>query len=200
MVLGDRPYCVHVFGSLGRSLSTARASGFFRWFHLEPGDERATPPGQLTRFRPSGESFHDRCALDVLTTPDGSLVRLELIVQREFLDGSQGLFAQDLVKSFLHAALPDACRDRLEDFLTDVSTPGDRRNGTTPGYLVFRGQRPTWSVQTGWSRITLTNLTTDGAPSLIVNISGNPKAPNSEWVGSRWSRRWYALWPSWAFR
>src|SRR5579862_7729639 len=151
MLLGERPYCVHVFGSLGKSIDTARQTGFFRWFHLEPTEQRDNPRGVVTRFRPSGVRFRDRCYLDVLTTESQAIMRLELVIQRTFLDGRDALFGQDLVKSFLHASLTDACRDRLQDFLSEINVPSG--DGRTPGHLVFRGRRGAWTVETGWSRL-----------------------------------------------
>jgi hypothetical protein len=196
MLLGERPYSVHIFGSLGKSIDTARQTGFFRWFHLEPTEHRRNPPGVVMRFRPSGDRFRDRCYLDVLTTDSQDIMRLELVVQRTFLDGRDALFGQDLVKSFLQASLTDACRDRLQDFLSEINVPSG--DGRTPGHLVFRGRRGAWNVQTGWSRLRLANLTTSSTPSLVVNVGANPKAPNAEEVDDKWYRRLHMHWPFWA--
>ncbi len=175
------------FGSLGRTLETAEQTGFFQWFHLVQTDQIPREPGQMTRFRPSGEKFHDLCCLEVLEAGDGAMVQMDLVVQRGFIDGRNGLFAQDLVKSFLVAALPDACRDLLEDFMQEMQTPG--RHGQTAGSLVFWGQRDEWSVKTGWSRLFLTNCSLAGERVFIVQVRPNPKAPNAKRIKLDWRLR-----------
>lgn len=111
------PYYTHAFGSMGETLETALQTEFFKWFHLEETERKPEEPGEELRFRPSGEKFHDLCYLDVLAAPGEVLVRMELVVRRAYIDGRDRHFAQDLVKSFLLAVLPDACQAVLKDFL-----------------------------------------------------------------------------------
>jgi hypothetical protein len=61
------------------------------------------------------------------------------------------LTLQDLIKSFLRATLPMDCQDVLSDFMREIDLPG--RNGSTAGFLVFRGGRRSWEVTTGWSHL-----------------------------------------------
>jgi len=182
MLFASAPYYTHVFGTMGETLDTAGQTEFFAWFHLEQTEQRAEAPGKLVRFRPSGEKFRELCCLDALTgePPAAPLVALELVVEREFLDGPSGIFAQDLVKSFLLAALPDACREVLEDFLREMNVPGGP--GATPGYRVFRGQQSEWKTETGWSRLVMANAAVEGEPSLVVNLRANPTAPNANLI------------------
>jgi hypothetical protein len=177
VLLGTKPFYTHSFGPMGETLETALRTNFFQWFNLEETDRRADAPGEAVRFRPSGGKFHDLCYLDVLLAPGGQLVQMELMLQRAFLDGADHLFAQDLVKSFLLAALPDACRDKLQDFVSEISAIGG--SGETPGYLVFLGSRKDWKVQTGWTNLMLANLTVSETPSFVVHVSANPSAPNA---------------------
>ncbi len=165
------------FGSMGRTRETALQSDFFRWFHLEVDDHRAQEPGQRTTFRPTGEAFHKVCSLETLETQQGELVQMDLVVQRSFLDGRDDLYAQDLVKSFLVALLPDACQYTLRDFMQEIQTP--RGIGCTPGWLVVRGERKEWAVQTGWSRLSLENVELPEGLSLVVSLCPNPEAPNA---------------------
>jgi hypothetical protein len=172
------PYYTHAFGSMGETLETAVQTEFFKWFHLEETERKPDEPGEEVRFRPSGEKFHDLCYLDVLMASAGELVRMELVVRRAYIEGRDRHFAQDLVKSFLLAVLPDACQAVLKDFMQEITEfPGGR--GVTPGYLVYLGQHPAWRVQTGWTRLTLANLPLTDAASLVVQVYPNPKAPNS---------------------
>ena len=180
MLSGSGPYYTYHFGSMGQTLETARKSAFFQWFHMEESERRQEWPGEVARFRPSGKKFHDLCYLETLMGASGDIVRMELVVRRTFIDGADGLFAQDLVKSFLIGALPQACQHLLHEFMEEINLPGG--NGETPGFRVFRGQNREWTVQTGWSRLLLANLPAAGAPCLVVQVGPNPKAPNARLV------------------
>jgi hypothetical protein len=176
------PYYTHSFGAMGETLDSARRTEFFQWFHLEETERHAERPGGVVRFRPSGEAFRDHCYLDVLTAGISKMILLELVVARSFLDGSNHLFAQDLVKSFLFGSLPDACRSVLSNFLQEMNVPGDE--GKTPGYNVFRGRQNEWQAETGWSRLALANLNPAQIPSLVVHVGANPTAPNAQLIES----------------
>ena len=164
----------------GRPSRRRRRLEFFQWFHLEEAERRPEEPGTLVRFRPSGEKFHDLCYLDTLISSSGQLVRMELVVQRAFINGADRLSAQDLVKSFLLGVLPDACSDVLQDFMREIVAPGG--DGITPGFQVFRGREKDWITQTGWTRLLLANLPLPEGASFIVQVSPNPKAPNAKLV------------------
>lgn len=174
------PYYTHSFGAMGETLDSARGTKFFEWFHLEETERHVERPGEVIRFRPSGEAFHALCYLDVLATGTSKMILLELVVARSFLDGSNHLFAQDLVKSFLFGSLPDACRSLLSDFLAEMNVPGGE--GKSPGYNVFRGRQNEWLAETGWSRLVLANLNPAQIPSLVVHVGANPTAPNAELI------------------
>jgi hypothetical protein len=182
MLLASPPYYTHSFGALRNTLEAAQQSEFFRWFQLEEAERHAEGALEAVRFRPTGEKFHELCYLDVLATARGNMAALELTLQRAFLDGRDALFAQDLVKSFLFGALPDACRENLRDFLEEMNVPGGE--GETAGYEVFRGRKNEWRTETGWSRLAMANLSPEGIPSLAVELSANPDAPNASPMGS----------------
>lgn len=178
---------------MGQTLDTATQTEFFQWFHLEPAERRVEAPGAVVRYRPSGDKFHDVCSLDLWIAPAGELVRMELSLNRTFIDGPDGLHAQDLVKSFLTSVLPAACKDSLPDFLAEISYPSaiGFTPGRTPGYAVFLGSKTEWKVQTGWSHLRISNTTTSGVPVLTVQVMPNPQAPNARPIGdfpihSRW--------------
>lgn len=177
------PYYNYSFGTMGRTLETARASGFFQWFHMQEAGRRPQDPGEELRFRPSGQKFRDLCYLDALASESGELVGMELTVQRSFLDGPDDLFAQDLVKSFLAGALPDACQEVLQDFMQEIKSP--RGNGRTEGFLVFRGGKSSWKAKTGWSQLQLANVLVGETPHLLIRVTANPTAPNAKPVASQ---------------
>ena len=177
------PFYTYCFGQMGRTLATARQTGFFQWFHLVPTEQTMEQPGQLTRFRPEGETFHDLCFLDVLEDSSGALVQMELVVLRTFIEGRNGIFAQDLVKSFLVAALPDACQHVLTDLMREFNSR--TASMETPGFLVFAGRRDTWSTRTGWSRLSFENVALNDQQAFVLSVCPNPRAPNATFIGGK---------------
>lgn len=183
MISASQPFYTYCFGKMGRTLETARQTEFFEWFHLVQTEQTRQEPGHVTRFRPASVKYRSLCFLDVLRASNGALVQMELVVSRAFIEGRDALFAQDLVKSFLIAVLPDACQDLLTDLMRELKTPGMR--GTTPGSLVFAGRRDKWSTQTGWSRLALSNASVDEQRVFIARVCPNPEAPNAKRVGGQ---------------
>jgi hypothetical protein len=108
------------------------------------------------------------------------------VLSRAFIDGRDRLFAQDLVKSFLVAVLPDACQHLHEDLMGEIKTPGAR--GRTPGFLVFAGHRDTWTTETGWSRLALNNVMLNDEPVFAVSVCPNHDAPNATRIGGQSNR------------
>jgi hypothetical protein len=177
VLFASAPFYNYSFGSLGRTLETACLSEFLRWFHLRESSRTPDPPGECIEFHSAGEKFRDLWHLEIRSALGGEMVCVNLIVRRSFIESNEGLFAQDLVKSFLFAALPDACRSALHDFMAEMNEP--YRNGETLGYTTFRGRHPEWHAETGWSRLVLANTMLSQGTSLVVQVSPNPTAPNA---------------------
>lgn len=105
--------------ALGASLEQARASEFFRWFHLIEVSKGTTidcdaqkGEGQVRhRFRPSGSTFGELVDLTVGVSGDGNVCTACLGIDRGFIADSRiRPFARDIAKSFLSWVLPlDAC-------------------------------------------------------------------------------------------
>lgn len=186
MISASQPFYTYCFGKMGRTLATARQTEFFQWFHLTETEQIPQEPGQLTRFRPSGEKFRNLCYLDVLADSGGAPVQMELVLSRVFIDGRDRLFAQDLVKSFLVTVLPDACQHLLGDLMREFTTLG--APGRMPGFLVFAGTRDAWATQTGWSRLALSNVTLNDQRVFAVRVCPNPEAPNATRVDGKSKR------------
>jgi hypothetical protein len=183
MIFASQPFYTYCFGALGRTLESARQTGFFKWFHLVETEQTSQQPGRVTRFRPSGDKFRNLCYLDALEDSSGALVQMELVLSRAFIDGRDRLFAQDLVKSFLVAVLPDACQHLLEDLMREFQTPG--APARMPGFFVFAGKRDAWDTKTGWSRLALRNVVLNEQSVFAVSVCPNPEAPNAVRVGGK---------------
>ncbi len=189
-----RPFYTYSFGSLGGGLRTATGSDFFRWFHLVEVERQAVDDcATRIRFRPEGGRFRDSCYLDAISSTTGELICLLLALRRRFVDGGDGIFAQDLVKSFLLAALPDACQSVLADFVAEMAVPNPA-HGQTPGFLVFRGDRARWRSESGWSLLMLANVQEEGEPWLSVQLRPNPDAPNARSIASDARPWWKRMW------
>jgi hypothetical protein len=181
MLLWSEPYFTYHFGSMEQTLESAKRTDFFDWFHLEETERKAERPGEVVRFRPSGPKFHDLCYLDILQAAGGEMVRMELVLRRSYIESRDAAFAQDIVKSFLIAALPQACQSVLQDFMGEIANLPSQK-GETPGFQVFRGTRSAWSAETGWSRLTLANLNLPEGPTLVVQLGPKPGAPNARLI------------------
>jgi len=93
-------------GMIGEDLQTVRStSDFFTFFHLEPTGPLAAP-GTI-EFRPSGPQFRPLVRVTATVDSQGKIVAMSLTVLRSFIDDPQnGVFAGDIVKSFLRGAPP----------------------------------------------------------------------------------------------
>jgi len=166
---GSAPDQTRRFGALGPTIETALRSEFFERFQLQEAGGQIEAPGTLVQFRTRGDNFRDLYRLDVLAAPTGEIARMELTVRRTFIEGNEGLFAQELVNAFLLAAVPDAGADTLREFLAEMNEVG--RNGETTGYFTFRGRHPEWTVKAGSSRLLLANRSLPDGASLVVQIA-----------------------------
>jgi hypothetical protein len=114
-----------------------RTRDFFIFFHLVPTGP-ANAQG-VTTFRPSGERFHDLVWLSVTTDRDARITAMTLMIRRSFIDDPKnGIFARDIVKSFIRDAPPKADANQLEALAHDIQ-PGGNNPSSSPDYPVFTG-------------------------------------------------------------
>lgn len=86
------------------NLKIEQNSDFFRFFHLvEVGAPTPLGASQAWHsFRPDGLAFHALVELDVLANGDGTIGAASFGIDRSFIDDPRnGVFARDIVKSFL---------------------------------------------------------------------------------------------------
>jgi len=175
-------------GLVGMQLSEARSStDFFRFFNLEPvGPAETNGESSIHHFRPSAPAFHELVELEVETDPADRISRLQLQLDRRFIDSpSQGVFAADIAKSFLLASGGVAERDALRSLANEIQfrnlgrtvimhrdavpelppTPGN-------GYLTYRGRRSEWTISTPAVAVTLRNGEREGRPVLMLETAG----------------------------
>lgn len=108
-----------------RRLAEQQTHDFFHWFHLKP----TSPPkatdlgGEWHAFRPTGSKFSALVELAVLTTADGEIDGCRLGVDRVFIDGRDGAFANDIGKSFLAWAAPRDASAELSTLIKRIGHP-----------------------------------------------------------------------------
>ncbi|MBV9491701.1 MAG: hypothetical protein JO069_18570 [Verrucomicrobia bacterium] len=171
-------------GLLGMELANAQNNtDFFRFFHLEPvGSAESNGEYTITTFRPSGPRFHDLVRLQVETDADNRIVRLTLEVDRSFIaNPSTGVFAADLVKSFLFAAGTAADSEALRSLGNEIQFRKVGRqivihrdaspqlpSSPSDGYLAYQGQLQRWTSSTSHLSVTLSNVDREGKPVLLL--------------------------------
>ena len=111
-------------GLIGAKLADVQARhDFFTFFHFAPlSTEKLPDATQLTAFKPTGEAFRALVTLNATTDQRGLITRLQLTVLRSFIeDPRQCIYAADLVKSFLLAAVPTAQGDTVHSLAIEIN-------------------------------------------------------------------------------
>lgn len=157
-----------------RQLSQMQKGDFFRFFNLVHfrTDKAATLHRDRLHFRPSGERFQKLVTLSVQMDgkPD-QVGEVALSVSRQFIDDrTMGMFARDIVKSFLQANLTAKDAQAMGDLVNEIwhhTPPGTRRISIaeapplpatpTPGYQVFLGSAKRFERELVRDRLTLEN-------------------------------------------
>jgi hypothetical protein len=190
-----------------RTLADERKGHFFSWFHLEPvGEPAAASSGRAWHcFRPDGEAFRPFVELDVLIDASGRILESRLGLDRAFVDHARnGIFARDLVKSYLQWGLAEAGRAPARALIENIANPAAAgvpvlmRAGAAPpvpdedstgGYLVYLGKRTSAEAVLGQSKLTITNLS-GSFPDRQIFAANRPdeSRPNTQAAAQRWLR------------
>jgi hypothetical protein len=170
-------------GFIGMSLDDATKTELFQWFHFAPV---ASPTAGVAVFKPSGEKFHDLATLSAALGADGRITAIDVAIARSFIeDPRDGIFAADLGKSFLAAALPPDDRTAMQHLIDTIGYGGNfgRQVITAaPGpanlqiirdsapYLVWLDRNEYWQRPVGAVSLRLENVQLDGAAVLRIKI------------------------------
>jgi hypothetical protein len=162
--------------SAARTLAAERTGHFFSWFHLDPlGDPVPAASGRTWHcFRPDGEAFRAFVELDVLIDASGRILQSRLGLDRAFADHPRnGIFARDLVKSYLQWGLADVSGGEASTLIENIgnlgaagapvlmhrdSAPPPPGEDTTGGYLAYLGRRASAEAVLGNSKLMIANL------------------------------------------
>ena len=169
-------------GLVGMRLDEATRTDFFHWFQLEPVGQLEA--GTIS-FKPSGSSFRDLVTV-ALRTDNNRVAAIALVIARSFVeDPQQGMFAADIAKSFLMAALAPPDRAHMQHLIDTiayggayarpilaVAPKGGREpeivRGSAP-YQVWLGRNSHWRRPFDTVLLTLENL--EDAHGSVIRIA-----------------------------
>ena len=97
----------------------------FKFFNLTEAGPRTSEGGlNVVTFRPAGGNFRRLVKVNVTVGGDGAVRAMELTVDRSFVeDRANGIFARDVAKSFLRAAVPKADAPKIGDLANEIEFP-----------------------------------------------------------------------------
>lgn len=167
-------------------LDEVTRTGFFQWFHLEPAGH---PDARTTAFKPSGPEFRELVTVTARTDDTDVVVAIELAIARSFIeDPRQGMFAADIAKSFLAAALAAPDREHMQHLIDTIgyggtyarpiltAAPRGRElqiERASAPYLVWLGENPRWRRPFDAVLLRLENMADGPAPSLRISVTAN---------------------------
>ncbi len=171
-------------GLVGMRRDEAALTGFFQWFHLEPA---ARPDARTTLFKPSGASFRELVTITVRTDEAARIAAIELVIARSFIeDPRQGMFAADIAKSFLGAALAAPDRAHMQHLIDTIADGGayarpilaaePRRRPNlqierdSAPYQVWLGSNRRWRRPFDTVLLRLENVEDERGPSLKIMV------------------------------
>ena len=110
-------------GLIGSKLSAAEKTDFFVFFNFAPvGEEKHADGTRATSFKPTGDAFKALVTLGVGTDASGAIAKLDLAVARSFIDDPKnGIYAADLVKSFLGSAAATSAGDEVNSLAVEIN-------------------------------------------------------------------------------
>jgi hypothetical protein len=111
-------------GLIGSKLPAAEKTDFFVFFNFAPvGEEKQADGMRDTSFKPTGAAFKALVTLGVGTDANGVITKLDLAVARSFIDDPKnGIYAADLVKSFLGSAAATSAGDDVSSLAVEINT------------------------------------------------------------------------------
>jgi hypothetical protein len=169
-------------------LAEAIKKDFFTFFFLTKISSESNPDGHcLVRFRPSNPHFRELVEVKLILEQDESIIAQELSVAREFINHPMdGIFARDLVKSFLQFAVPASDLTYVQPLITEirhpsrdeVEIPSTRRPGSkvpaipSLAYMTFLGTHPKFIKTLPSTTLSLRNMETNGSHMLVLSVTG----------------------------
>lgn len=176
--------------AIGDRLEEMRQTDFFKFFNLTEAEPRTSERGlSVISFRPGGGNFRRLVRVAVTVNSDGVVRAMELSLERSFVDDpANGIFARDIAKSFLRAAVPRADAAKINDLADEIEFPkeleGYRIERTRPdpklpaqptkGYLVYLGRQQLFAETFAQSALRVENISA-GSAVLRITVRAEEK-------------------------
>lgn len=173
-------------GFIGMSMDDTTKTSFFQWFHFAPV---TSPAAGIAVFKPSGEKFHNLATLSVNLGANRRITSIDLAIARSFIDDPRdGIFAADLGKSFLAAALPPDDRTAMQHLIDTIGYGGNfgrqvitgappanlQINRDSAPYLVWLDRNEYWQRPVGAMSLRLENVRLDETAVLRITVGAKP--------------------------
>lgn len=146
---------------LGTPVAEAQKTDLFRFFHLSVDGKKAVPQGQILTFRTSPKSpFRPLMRVEVTIDSKSVVTAATLHIDRAFVDSPRnGVFARDLAKSFLKAALPASDQKTRGALVAAIARAGRavEREEDAAAYAVFLGKSGRYQAALSAGRLVLAN-------------------------------------------
>jgi hypothetical protein len=173
----------------GSMTSFRSKSELFGFFCFESTGKTGVDCGRtMESFKPSGPRFRELVTLYVTTDDAGTVQNLRLVVARSFIDNrSKGVFAGDLVKSFLANAVAGPGDDDIAKLAQEIRVRTMSSGGTvisaqpapkapeppSAAYMTYagKGEKQTLRNHSGSIQVELANVTEEGTPVLEITES-----------------------------
>ena len=170
---------------VGMRLDQAARTAFFLWFNLEPV---ARPDARTTVYKPSGPSFRDLVTVTTRTDSADRIASIELSIARAFIeDPRKGMFAADIAKSFLGAALAAPDRIHVQHLIDTIAhggtyatpilaagprgEPAPQIERDSAPYLIWLGRNSRWKRPFDTVLLELENRDGENGGSLRLAVS-----------------------------
>lgn len=169
-----------------KNVEEAKQTDFFRWFSMmETGTAKDETGRKIVIFRPDGEKFHDVVSLDLVLHEYGTIAVAHLTLAKAFVDDPMdGIFARDIAKSFIRAAIPAVDEGSVADVANDIEyrhdfslitgVPAAERPQLPPeptsGFLAFVGEKDVYKQTFRQSRIRIEQVSRDTGSAVEISI------------------------------
>ncbi|MGA2147949.1 MAG: hypothetical protein ABSH49_23630 [Bryobacteraceae bacterium] len=174
-------------GLLGMPLPKALRTDFFTFFHLEETGRQTSGGTTVVHFKPSGAGFRERVTLEATVADGGKIASIRLDLARQFIAGSQAVFANDIAKSLLADGPPAADRAALGPLVDEIQS-NRNANGIvlsaqkpppppameSDGYLTYLGKRQSYSRELTVCSLRLENSKQDSGEWLRIELAAKP--------------------------
>jgi len=109
---------------VGMTLPNAEQQDFFNWFHFKENERKAEPDQQTIVSFSTGVNKYS-VQLAAIVDKSNDITAMSLVLPRDFInDPGAGVFARDIAKSFLAAAIADADLKSVQSLITEIEFGG----------------------------------------------------------------------------